>query len=427
MTSRRLRSQLLGSLAVASLLLLAACSSSAKSKSQSASSSESTAASVASAASGSVSAAPANFNGFTATDPLKIAFMWYVQGESSTATNNYDQAGSMAVDYLNQHGGVGGKPVQSFREATDPYDVQQARGAFLKAVGEKPSATIGWNGAVAEGLTRDFASAAIPNVNIGFDDNTLTGGSSASPYFFQVLPPFANDAQVAVKFANATFSPKRVGLIYTTSPGNTEGANAIKKELAAANIPLVATQSVAVTAPDMTPSVLALKNANVDTILLSTDPAVFLLTMKAIAQNGMTVPVIEDSGSAVLQQPNLDAAATAHLYSVGGCDPGAGNAPAVDQQFTADFKAKYGRVPTQYEAKTYDGVLLIAAAAAQAKSTDPAAMLKAFNNLKFTGGICSQNYATGSDLAFDHHNIVTFLGENPRRIVYETDLPPLKQ
>src|SRR5690606_41994848 len=75
-------------------------------------------------------------------DPVSITMLAETTGESEAAGAFYDDGASMAVDDLNEAGGIGGEEVEYERIST-PLEGAEAESAFLEAVEEEPTAILG--------------------------------------------------------------------------------------------------------------------------------------------------------------------------------------------------------------------------------------------------------------------------------------------
>src|ERR1035437_370036 len=94
--------------------------------------------------------------------PFKIAGFFDIPGQDPQSDNGAITTMNIAVNYLNSHGGVGGRKVQ-FKLFEMTYAPSTAQTGFLKALAWKPSVVIGADtDVVLVPLENEFAASKVP-------------------------------------------------------------------------------------------------------------------------------------------------------------------------------------------------------------------------------------------------------------------------
>jgi branched-chain amino acid transport system substrate-binding protein len=123
--------------------------------------------------------------------------------------------------------------------------------------------------------------------------------------------------------------------------------------------------------------------------------------IKQFAQNGLSVPLIGSSSTNIAVQYKLVTGdVLKNVYSVVSCDPTSGSKRQFAKDFGVTYQQKYGSVPTDLAADSYDAVWVAKAAIEKAGSTDPAAINAAMAQVSVTDKVvCSSGYqADGSHI-----------------------------
>lgn len=332
-----------------------------------------------------------------------------VFGLSCAVTGNFPLAGErtlqgvqMAVDEINEKGGVLGKKLDFIYE-DDGNDSTQAINVVTKMLNED---IVGMIGPHTTGNTlatqQMYKDAGMP---------FFSGGSGVkleteidNPYFHRVRPSDAIAGEIAAKFAVENLGAKKVGIDYNNNDFGTGGRDMVVATLERLGVEYV---EVAHNSgdTDMTAQLMKLRTEGVDAVILWTDDAEDVVTARQSYELGLDVPFITSAG--VVMQQVLDQMEPEYCegwYSVTDFVPA--NDDPIVKGFVERFNAKYGIDPELYASAYYGAVYALATAIEEAGSTDHEAVNEALTHisgLEMPTGVMT--YTEGGNLI--HSLVVT--------------------
>jgi branched-chain amino acid transport system substrate-binding protein len=365
----------------------------------------------------------ASTTGFKLSSPLTLGFLWEVKGEGAYGIDDYQDGATLAIDQINAAGGVGGLPVKSFRVATDPTNLQSTVASFLQAAGKKPSALLGMAAPTqVEAITSQLARAKTPLIATTTADLAFAhGGPSGSDYLWPIGASDPDTVNAGINYMIDTLHATKIGVMGTNEAFGNAAVAAAKKQLAVRGQKPYAVEQYGPTATDLTQQVLPMKGA--DAVLDWGYPNPLAVQLKQFAQNGIKIPTMSGTGIEVAIQANLvPKSELNNLYVNEPCNPAAPASSAMSQFVTA-YKAKYGTVPTQNAAYSYDAVKVAVAAAEQAKSADPGAINTAMKTVSVPNGACSAYKADGAQFLAHSAQITKYSSDGPPTVVKRITLP----
>jgi len=195
---------------------------------------------------------------------------------------------------INDGGGVNGHKIV-FKHTDDEFDPVKGKAALTKLIeDDKVFAIVGHFGTPVVGATLDdLKNAGIPAVyfatGIGQLYNDKATGKDRG--IFPVQPIYKTEGQIMVARAVGDFKAKKIGVIYTSDDAGKDllwGSETKAKELGVQ----VVTQQVAAGATDVSAAVTAIKNANVDFVVVAAIQATFPTIVKELAAQGVNKNVI---------------------------------------------------------------------------------------------------------------------------------------
>lgn len=339
-------------------------------------------------------------------DPLSVILLAETTGESPAAVPFLADGAQMAVDDLNEAGGVGGQEVE-YERISAPLDPAGVEGALLEAVGEEPSGMLGLpsSGQVLA-VAQRVADAQIPMLYMATAGQALVGeGEVANDYGFLLRPPQNQISEVLARVIIEELGITKVGLVCVNNPFGTDGceqAEAVAEETGA---DIVAKESVEQTATDFTSAVLELRSAGAEGVVSYVFPNAVGALHNALATNGLDVPHVSGSSSLIAFTGAITSGNFDNLYGVDDCVPS-----ERDADWASRFEERFGYAPTYLAAEAYDGVMLLAEAAKAAGSSDPAAIREALTDITYEG-ICD-DYRGEPSQGLTHNVVaVSFAGE----------------
>jgi branched-chain amino acid transport system substrate-binding protein len=345
-----------------------------------------------------------------AADPIKIGLSGPFTGGSASMGVSMRDGVKLAVDEINKAGGVLGRPillVERDDEGKNEVGVQIAQELINK---EQVVATMGFiNTGVALASQRFYEENEIPVIN-----NVATGTlitqqflppANAKNYIFRMA---ANDTIQSGMIADEAIDRrgfKKPAILADSTNYGQFGRADLVKALAAKGIKPVTEEKFNIGDTDMTAQLLRAKEAGADVILTYGIGPELAQIANGMAKLGWKLPLV---GSWTLSMSTF-------IDNAGANGEGAVmpqtfiQAPSTPKRaaFIKAYQAAYhiDRIPSPISAaQGYDGVYILAAAIAQAKSTEGPAIQAALENLttKVDGVVTTYDHPF---TATDHESI----------------------
>jgi branched-chain amino acid transport system substrate-binding protein len=321
-----------------------------------------------------------------AADPIRIGLQGPLTGGSSPMGVSMRDGVKLAVSEINAKGGVLGRKLELIErddEARNERGVQIAQELINK---EKVVAAVGYiNSGVALASQRFYQEAKIPVMNNVATATTITKQFADQPENY-VFRNSANDTiqsgMIVEELVTRRKYSKVAILADSTSYGQL-GREDLEKALAAKGIKAVAIEKYNIKDVDMTPQLLKAKEAGAQVVITYGIGPELAQIANGMVKLGWKVPMM---GSWTLSMGNF-------IDNAGKNADGAimpqtfiqdGNTPKRKSFIAAYQKAyKVDRIPSPVSAaQGYDSIYLLAAAIAQAKSTDGPKIREALEDLK---------------------------------------------
>jgi branched-chain amino acid transport system substrate-binding protein len=361
---------------------------------------------------------------FKLDEPVKVALLWEVKGESALAIDDYQQGAELGIAAVNGDGGIGGQQIDATRVSLSGTDVQKATGQFLQAVDTDPVAIIGFpaSGALLAAES-NIERAGVPVLApVSGADVVAYGSQGVSPLTWIVNIRSAQSASTAVDYFVDELGAKKIGLLGTNESYGTVSVEGSKAELKKKGLEPFAERLYSPTATDLTPQVQAMKGA--DAVLHWGYPNTTALQLKQFPPNGIDIPTAAGgSGVNAVTQKLASGEAISKLYTFTACNPSATGVTSQLKDFTTAFRAKYDREPSAQAAQAYDSVLILKAAIEKARSTDPKAVNEALGSITVKGA-CSAKYKADEAHFMEHEMaIAKYAADGTAEVVKVETLP----
>jgi branched-chain amino acid transport system substrate-binding protein len=361
----------------------------------------------------------------TSIKPVKLGFLWEVQGESSVAINDFQNGATLALSQINKAGGIGGHKVTYVRTATSALDMQTAESQFLTAVGSSPTMLIGLavQGQV-QALGSEITRAGIPLI-------TTTDGSLATNYAAPGTSVYTWNgkasvdqlAQTSVNYFVKTEKYTKIGVMGTNESFGNSGVTDIVAQLKKYGLKPYAVAQYSPTATDLTQQVLAMKGAQA--VIDWGYPNTVAVQLNQFVQNGINIPTIgPDSVPIAIDGGLVKGAALNGLSVVETCSPETAAPGTKLAAFTAAYKAKYSATPSNSAVVAYDDVYIAKAAIVKAGSTSAAAINKAMSQITVKG-VCATYHADPAHSLNHTASIVQYNSTGTGKTVKVYTLPPI--
>ena len=322
-----------------------------------------------------------------AADSIKVGVSGPFTGGSSSMGVSMRDGVRLAADEINKAGGVNGQKIELVErddEAKNEVGVQVAQELINK---EQVVATLGYiNTGVALASQRFYQDAEIPVIN-----NVATGTVVAKQfataefkanYIFRTSANDIIQSSMIVEEAIVRQGFKKPAILADSTNYGQLGREDLEKALAVKGIKAVAVEKFNVKDTDMTAQLLRAKEAGADVILTYAIGPELAQVANGQAKLGWKVPLI---GSWTLSMasfidnagPNGDGALMPQTFIQ---LPNTPKRKAFIEAYQAAYKVD--RIPSPVSAaQGYDSVYLLAAAIAQAKSTEGRKIREALENL----------------------------------------------
>jgi len=342
--------------------------------------------------------------------PITIAFMSIESGSYATPGRNNDI--NLVVNNINAAGGIDGHKVQYVA-----YDAnitpQQAVTATQKALGTKPTAFVGYSvDDQVQATAQLLKQSKIPV--IAFAQGTAASSNVVHlPGLFTVVPNLINAIQASTTYGYAKFHPKSVGIFHTDDTASNQDAQIAQQLLKKQGVKNFTVRSASDQATDTTQQALAMKGD--DVVYEYGFPLVEAVFNTALAQNGITAPIMGDQSGDFLAAFGLNKPAELTKYAF---TPFC-YAPVLPTKQAKAYVASYSAAYPGQSLQTstpyaYDAVELIGAAIkADGGDLSSSAITKALGNLTYKGVCGTYHSDANHDLAHQVTIVSYANGVNP--------------
>jgi branched-chain amino acid transport system substrate-binding protein len=313
-----------------------------------------------------------------ADDTLKIGGIVPVTGPAAEAGRFMQNGAAMAIEAINAKGGVLGKKVEWVIEddaTTNPGAVL----AFSRLVsrGDCVAYTGSIRSTQVQAMAPDVLKAAKP-VMFGGTNTGLT--QSGNPWLFRCRPNDSYSARVIADFGAKTLGKKKWAIVHSTDAFGSGGMQSLVESLEKMGIKPVLVQGYTNQQTDFTPVVLAVKSAAPDVIgsyfTFENDLAIFA---RQLRQLGVQAPWV--GSPSIINTTALNLAGRSLFGTYGIADYTADSSPEAGA-FATEYTKRYKAVPDNQSTWIYDGLMILAKAINDAKTTDPQAIRKAIIAIK---------------------------------------------
>lgn len=319
----------------------------------------------------------------SAADNIKLGGIYSIEGVFAAVGGAERDAALLAVEQMNQAGGIGGKHVDMtiYDDGGDQAKAVQLANRLIFQ--DKVSAAFGPTiTPTGEMIAPVYEQNKMLEIGVVAQDYLWKD----TQYIFMSVPTDAVLVEAMLNYAKK-IGAKRIAIGYSDVPYGVSGAKLMRAGIKAAGIQLVGDTKWGENDIDFTPEANQLHAAKADAILVWDSCAISDAQMfKALRDTGDTTPVI---GNICLPLPHLaqivgKGAEGSVSFSL--LDYSKPSPPAA--AFMAAFSAKYKHGPNPFAAAAYDGLQLWQRAVARAGGkTDPESVAAAMFGLDYDGVI----------------------------------------
>lgn len=327
----------------------------------------------------------------TGEGSYKVGVVLSLSGPGSPLGLPEKNAVEMAVEEINQSGGINGKKIEVIIEddQTDPAKASQAARKLIEK--DKVIALIGSSVSPCSLAIKEVVKGAgIPWI-CPAAANVITEGDIK--WVFRVAPKDAVAVEVLLKYLKEKTDIKKVAILHDSNAFGQSGADEIIKRAPEFGLEVVAVEKYETNAPDLSTELLKLKKSSPDAVIVwgtNPGPAIAAKTMKQI---GFNVPYFGSHGIANQKFIELAGEAAEGVIFPAGkilvpdqlddSDP----VKAIMLEFFKKYEEKFNEKPVTFAAHTYDAVMILKEALKKAGSAEPEELVKALETIRDFKGI----------------------------------------
>jgi branched-chain amino acid transport system substrate-binding protein len=328
--------------------------------------------------------------------PISVIHLTDVVGESPTAIDDFYNGSQLAVAEINEQ--CGEEVVTLERIPTD-FSVEGFEARLLEAQEAEPTAIIGQGSSSQIALNNLVTEGGIPLLWPVGTATGLEGGENFSELAWMVR--VVNDTQGAVWGTHlAELGVESVWLECVETQLGVSGCGAAQPILEDAGVGIAGRSDSAIDESDFTQSIVDLKAAGADAVLLAQFPRPSIAFAQQMEDNDALDTLIFGSTSTEVVYQAMSPAQQDALIALADCNPREDDTEANER-----YRAEYDTDMTSLAAVAYDSVFIIADAVARQGSTEPDAVAEGIGSTEWAGAC--QDYRDNGSHALAHRMVVT--------------------
>jgi branched-chain amino acid transport system substrate-binding protein len=312
-----------------------------------------------------------------AQNSIKFGLVAAMSGQSAKSGEAIVRGLSLAVDEINDKGGLLGKKVELVVRDDESNPAKGAVAARELAQREKVAALFGGLDTPVSLAIVPFANASkVPFMGVWAAGTPITRNGAAENYVFRVSAVDELVDRAIVDYATKKYALKKPGMILINNPWGESNEAGLKAALAAKNMSYAAIEKFETNDVDVVPQLTRLRQAGADVLFLVANVAPSSQVVKSLDRMGWDVPVVSHWGPAGGRFTELagPSAAKVHFiqtYSFSGKLSPKGEAVlAALKKKHPEIKSPADVTPAVGIANAYDAMHLTALAIAKAGSTE---------------------------------------------------------
>lgn len=346
---------------------------------------------------------------------IRIGVVAPATGANAEQGQNTRNAVELAVDEINDAGGVDGASIEAvFEDSQSSNSGAIAAFSKLAASGDLAGVIAPFYSTQVNAMLPAINQTQIPVIT-GATDPTLT--SENNTWLFRTRPDDDLAAQAFAQYGTGELGVNKWGIIHTTDAFGTAASQRVRDALEAAGAQVVSQEGYTNGAQDFTASILAYKATDAGgLIVLCSFPQDCGILGRQLNQQQVDAEIL---GSASMGTPSALELGAEGLWNTYVISDFAADANPTAKMFTEAYRQRFGTEPDIASSYAYDGMNILADAMRTAGTTDPQAVREAI--LDITGLELSEGMydfdPTGDGL--DGYNV---LKNNAGELVFVTRL-----
>ena len=326
---------------------------------------------------------PNNNDTAEASDSILIGGIGPITGDAAMYGNSTMNGAKLAVDEINEAGGVLGKKLV-LEVMDDKNDAVESTNAFNKLVENKIVSLVGAvTSKPSDAVALVAADTGIPMITpTGTAQSITTHGENIFRAPF--IDPY--QGEVMAVFAKDELKVQKVAVIRNNSSDYSDGlATAFVDKAKELGLEVVADESYGENDVDFKSQLTKIQNANPDVLFIPDYYQKVSLIAPQARQVGINVQLIGGDGwdgvIKSIKQDDLKAVEGAYFCNTFALD----DPEEKVQNFIKKYTDTYNEAPQSFSALGYDSVYLTAEAIKNANSTDSKAIVEALKNISYDG------------------------------------------
>ena len=320
----------------------------------------------------------------TSGDTIKVGVYGDLTGQTSSFGQSTKNGIELAVEEINNAGGINGKKIQLIVE-DDQGRPEQAKTVVSKLINQdKVQAVLGevasTNSLAAAPVAQE---AKIPMITPSSTNPKVT---EVGDYISRVcfIDPF--QGAVMAKFAANTLKAKTAAILGDVNSDYSKGLTQFfEEEFSKLGGRVITKEAYTQTDPDFKGQLTKIRNLNPDVLYIPGYYGQVGIIAKQARELDMNMPLLGGDGWDSPELWKLGGAALDNAY-ISNHYSAENPAPEI-QNFVKAYKAKFGVVPDSLAALAYDAAKVLADAIKRAGGTDPAKLRDAINSTKDFKGV----------------------------------------
>ncbi len=221
-------------------------------------------------------------------DPIPVGLIFDLTGPTSALGKQYSAGELGFIDWLNNHGGIDGRPIKPF-SADFAYNVSQAQQLYTQyTTQDKVVAFMGWGTGDTESLRSQISDDQMPFMSASYSAS-LNDPSGQAPYNFLVGTTYSDQAVIMLGYLIKQYSgTPKVAFVYNDSPFGTSPLDDAEAFLKSQNI-----DSIRIPMPngatDFTPQIAQVKQFGATHVLFQNIPVAPAAFVNQATDQGLKV------------------------------------------------------------------------------------------------------------------------------------------
>jgi branched-chain amino acid transport system substrate-binding protein len=329
-----------------------------------------------------------------AQDTVKLGLVAAMSGQSAKSGEAIVRGLTIALDELNQKGGLLGKKVELLVRDDESNPAKGVVAARELVQREKVAALFGGLDTPVSIAIVPFANQAkVPFMGVWAAGTPITRNGAAENYVFRVSAVDDIVDQALVQYATKKYATKKPGMILINNPWGESNEKGLKAALDAAKLPYAGIEKFETNDIDVVPQLTRLKQAGADVLFLVANVAPSAQVVKSLDRMGWDVPIVSHWGPAGGRFSELAGPSGARVHFIqtfsfsGKLSPKAESVLAALKKKYPEIKSLADVTPAVGIANAYDAMHLTALAIGKAGSTEGAKIRAAFYGIDSYDGL----------------------------------------